>query len=122
MEQFDSAQNEYIDLPAALGRVRGNKKLYRRMLDMFLSSTEFDVLEQCLSQGDLEGAVAPAHAIKGIAGNLSFIKLFDTSTALLESLRNNSYSDALAQTYRQALQQTQVAVKALAQDLDAQLS
>ncbi len=39
---------EYIDLDAALGRVRGNKGLYGRMLGMFTASEEFGALEEAI--------------------------------------------------------------------------
>ena len=36
---------KFIDLDTGLGRIRGNKKLYKRMLGMFAASEEFGKLE-----------------------------------------------------------------------------
>lgn len=111
---------EYVDMDSALNRVRGNKMLYRKMLDMFLSSKEFDALEEALGAGDNQRAGEIAHAIKGMTGNLSFTKLFETSTELMNQMRQGGDADpdTLA-SYREAFATTFSMVKELAAELDA---
>lgn len=105
--------SEYIDLESALGRVRGNRKLYARMLGMFTGSEEFGAFEQAIKAGDLARAGEVAHGIKGITGNLGFTKLFDTSNELMVQLRAGSYDAALLESYYAALEGTRASVQAL---------
>ena len=80
-------RNDYINLEEGLGRVRDNKKLFRKMLGMFLESGEFASLEESLTQKEYDKAADYAHAIKGITGNLGMTELFRISTKMMEDLR-----------------------------------
>jgi len=105
-EQFSPAIREYIDVETGLGRVRGNKALYGRMLQLFLSSAEFDALEANLAEGDLAKAGEVAHAIKGMTGNLGLEKLFTLSSGLVTQLREGAADEAALGEYRAVLQKT----------------
>lgn len=118
---FDIKQEDYIDLDTALGRVRGNKKLYRRMLDLFFGSEEFENLEKSLGTEDLDTSAKFAHAIKGMTGNLGMDILFEASTKLMNELREGIKDEQTIQHYRAAYQNTLVAAKELAEELDATL-
>ena len=109
----------YINLEDGLKRVRGNKALYAKMLALFLGNKEMDMLEEKLAGGDLEGAAAVAHAIKGMTGNLSLTELFAASTALLESLSSGRREEDLIARYREAAQKTLEAAKELEAELKA---
>lgn len=110
-------QTPYINLEEGLKRVRGNKALYARMLSLFLANKEMEMLEEKLAGGDLEGAAAVAHAIKGMTGNLSLTALFTASTALLESLGAGRREEDQLARYREAAQKTLEAAKALEAEL-----
>ncbi len=62
-----------IDVETALGRVRGDRRLYRKMLMNVARdhAGDADRIESSLASGDLEAARATAHTLKGVAGNLS---------------------------------------------------
>ncbi len=77
----------YVNVEVGLGRVRGNTKIYARMLGLFLKSEEFAQLEQSLEAGDIERAADLAHAIKGMTGNLALDALFELSTKMMGQLR-----------------------------------
>ena len=77
----------YVDMDGALQRMRGNKKLYARMLELFLQGTEVQAFEEHYAAGDMEAAGRDVHAIKGVTGNLSLTPLFDASVELLGLLR-----------------------------------
>lgn len=98
--------NQYADLDAALQRLRGDKKIYGQMLVLFLTSKEFSALEESLAAGDYEKSAQLAHTIKGVTGNLSLTLLFDTSTALLNELRDGIYQEVTLSSYRDALVKT----------------
>lgn len=87
---FDYTNEEikkYIDVNDGMNRVRNNKKLYTRMLKMFLESEEFDKLKTALVAEDYDNAEKVAHSIKGITGNLSLQVLFETSINLMKQFK-----------------------------------
>jgi HPt (histidine-containing phosphotransfer) domain-containing protein len=111
-----------LNLEEGLSRVRGNKKLFRRMLSLFDASEEFQKLQALLDAKDYPQAGDVAHTIKGMVGNLSMTALFETSTVLMNELRQGVYDDAHIAQYQDALDQTRVRVKALEAELDAELA
>ncbi len=96
----------YIDIESGLSRVRGNKVLFKKMLQMFLASTEFEKFDACLASGDIAGAGDVAHAIKGMTGNLSLTALFEVSSTLMQQLRDGVADDTLISEYRDVLKNT----------------
>lgn len=112
-------QNELIDLDSALARLRGNKALYRKMLGMFLASTEPALLEESLNANDYAKAGDLAHAIKGMTGNLSLNAVFESSTKLMNECRGGEPSLETVEDYRLAYEQTVAAVQAFINDFDS---
>lgn len=113
---------EYIDIDSALNRVRGNKKLYRRMLGMFLDSTEFGALDAAITANDYPRAAEVAHGIKGMTGNLSLGPLFDSSVDLMAKFREGVADSAAIELYRKNLEETKKAIAACITELDAELN
>ena len=111
-------REDCINLSEGLARVRDNKKLFRRMLGMFLDSEEFAAMDSYLSQKDYAKAADSAHAIKGMTGNLSLTALFTTSTTLMEELRQGIASEATEAAYRAAYAQTRVFVGEIIDELE----
>ncbi len=112
--------NRFVDMDGALARMRGNKKLYRRMLGMFLASEEFAALEAALASGDYARAADVSHAIKGMVGNLSMPALFEASTLLNAQLKSGAPDEAAVRDYDAAYQATREHVEALAAQIDAE--
>jgi HPt (histidine-containing phosphotransfer) domain-containing protein len=106
-------------MPQALERVRGNKTLYRRMLNLFLDSPEFALLEERLASKDYEKAAVTAHTIKGMTGNLSLNAIFELSAALMSECRQGAPNAETITQYREAYQKTVAAVKEVAAEIDA---
>lgn len=92
----------YLDLDAGLARVRGNQKIYKRMLGLFLESGEFAAFEEAMAAQDYPRAAEVAHGIKGMTGNLGFTKLYETSAELMVQLRAGPADEALLADYRDA--------------------
>jgi HPt (histidine-containing phosphotransfer) domain-containing protein len=111
----------YINVNEALARVRDNKKLFRRMLGLFMESGEFAALEDSLMQKDYAKAADAAHAIKGITGNLALTELFKISTRMMEELRQGIASEESQADFRAAYSQTRIYVEEVMQELDGQL-
>ncbi|AFM26218.1 response regulator [Desulfomonile tiedjei] len=79
-----------IDISAGLKRLSGNRGLYRQLLIDFgkkyiLVPSEIDSL---IEQGDLSTAADKAHALKGLAGNLSANGIFVAARELESAIKN----------------------------------
>jgi len=111
----------YINLAEGLGRIRGNKALYVKMLGMFLGSKEVHMLEKSLLAAENpEEAADLAHTVKGLTGNLSLTALYETSNALMVALKAGKWDDTLTEQYRQALEKTLERTTELKQRLEAE--
>ncbi len=112
---FETTANDrfirYINIEEGLGRVRGNKSLYKRMLSMFMEADELGVLETSLLEKNYNEAAKSAHAIKGIAGNLSLTMLFEISNELVRELRNGELNEKTVSEFQTTLERTRSAVK-----------
>lgn len=76
-----------IDVQAGIQRFSGNKALYEKYLYEFFENEYFDRLEKALLEEKKEEAFQSAHALKGIAGNLSIQSFYDAICPLVEALR-----------------------------------
>ncbi|MCL2821006.1 MAG: Hpt domain-containing protein [Oscillospiraceae bacterium] len=101
--------SEYIDVPDALKRIGGSMDLYKRLLNQFTGGDHIDPLEEALSVGALDEASRLIHTLKGVAANLSLIKLSSVSKELEDKLKNGlDHGDAfkeLKHTYDETSQQ-----------------
>jgi len=69
---------QYIDTEKALGRIRGNAKLFKMLLTQFLATrSQFEQLQNEIASNDREAASKTVHALKGVAANLSMPALYD---------------------------------------------
>ena len=64
-----------------------SEKFIERMIGKFLQDESFADLCKELEAGNREEAFRAAHTLKGVCANLSFTKLFDSSSRLTEELR-----------------------------------
>ena len=108
---------DLIDSAAGLGRLQGNKGLYKRMLNLYIQSKEPEAFEQALADNDTDRASAVMHSIKGVAGNLALTALFDISSELMIQLRDGIADPELIGQYREILKATNGAAEALAAEL-----
>lgn len=83
-----------IDIQDALARFMGNDTLLMRFLLNFPQDPNFQNLKQAMKEQNMEAAYQAAHALKGVAGNLSMTELFRQSCAITEDLRNKELSSA----------------------------
>jgi len=111
-------RDDCIDIKEGLARVRDNKKLFRRMLGLFMESGEFAAFEDSLMQGDLTKAADVAHAIKGMTGNLSLTELFKISAKMMEELRQGIASEELQAAFRVAYSQTRMYVEEVMKEME----
>ncbi|MDR2771149.1 MAG: Hpt domain-containing protein [Clostridiales Family XIII bacterium] len=111
--QYPSDFEEYIDIESGLKRVAGSVKIYIKILNSFLNTEEFDKLTANLAAGDIESAVATAHGIKGMSGNLSLTKLYNETVAFEAKLKQGVYETAEKDGFDATTEKTRAYLKIL---------
>jgi HPt (histidine-containing phosphotransfer) domain-containing protein len=111
--------NEYVDAGEGLKRVAGNQGIYVRLLRSYLASPEFDKLKEQAANGDIEGAAATAHGIKGIAGNLSLAKLYNITIEFEGQLKQGTFEEGTSELFFQAHEKTKEYVTTLIEKLES---
>lgn len=72
---IDVAQLPLLDFPEGIGRVEGNAVLYTKLLNGFATGKRWAEFEQAWQSGTQKELLAVVHKIKGLAGNLAFVRL-----------------------------------------------
>jgi two-component system, sensor histidine kinase and response regulator len=78
-----------IDVPAALNRLMGNRRLLDKLLHDFAANNT-DVtgkIRHAIESNDLVSAQTTVHTLKGVAGNLSAVEVFTLAQALEAAIR-----------------------------------
>ena len=90
--------HEYVDVQDALKRIGGSMDLYKRLLKQFSGGDHIDPLEEALSTGAMEEASRLIHTLKGVAANLSLVKISTLSSELEHKVKNGlEHSDTFAE-------------------------
>lgn len=83
-----------IDYNEALDRVDGCVELYEKLAFKYLDDSHYVDLVAAMEVKDFDEAYKAAHALKGIAGNLSFKDLYISSAEVSEALFQGEYQAA----------------------------
>ena len=85
-----------VDTAAALRRLMGNRDLLVRLLRDFASEHAADPehIRASVARGDLDGARAAVHRLKGVAGNLAAQQVFASAVTLESALRQGTPFEA----------------------------
>ena len=92
---------EYIDLQDGLGRIRGNRKIYKTLLQSFLNKNNMEELKTQIVENNLEDAAKSVHTIKGVSANLSLTALNKSMIELEAQVKTGSYKE---ETYKESLE------------------
>ena len=84
----------YINFEEGVKRVVNNTGLYIKMIERFKDDVNIGDLELAMAEKDFQKAQTAAHALKGLAGNLSFTGLFNQTAELDAQLKNILLSPA----------------------------
>ena len=99
-----------ISVDAALERFLGNSALVLKFVMRFPEDENFPNLKRAMDCGDVKGAFVAAHTLKGVTGNLSMDKLYETVSKMVEDLREGNLDAAavrmeeLEKQYAQTIQ------------------
>lgn len=84
-ECYTAIGGDYDDV---LGRLR-SEKMIEKFVFKFLDDLSYELLCSSMREQNREEAFRAAHTIKGICQNLSFTRLYNSSSKLCEALRNS---------------------------------
>lgn len=93
MITVDCLKEYGADVDEGLKRCMGNEMLYLRLVATIPSEITFQQLQESLQKGDLDAAFEKAHALKGVAGNLSLTPLYQPIVEITEHLRAREAMD-----------------------------
>ena len=89
---------ELVNVQDALKRIGGSLDLYKRLLNQFTGGDHINPLEEALSTGALDEASRLIHTLKGVAANLSLVKLSTVASELEHKVKNGiDHSDSFAE-------------------------
>lgn len=78
---------------SALSRLR-KETTVQKFIFKFLNDPSYDMLIRSMETDDLEEAFRAAHTLKGVCQNLSFDRLYESSSRLTEALRARNMLEA----------------------------
>ncbi len=105
MEQLLEKLKDWgIDLNGVRARFLNDDALYLDCLQEFSQDTCFEELDTAVQAQEYAAAFEHAHTLKGVAGNLGLIPLYDALSDLTECLRAQNYG-RLEDVYQQMLQE-----------------
>ena len=80
-----------IDYDDAMDRFGGNAELFFRLARKYLDGDNYARLVSAMEMHDFDEAYRQAHSLKGVAGNLSFTKLYTIAAEIASNLREGEY-------------------------------
>lgn len=82
------------DFDEVLGRLR-REQLVQKFVYKFLDDKSFQLFETSMEQKNYEEALRAVHTLKGIAQNLFFTQLFESSQIITKALKENDVDTAI---------------------------
>ena len=82
------------DFDEVLGRLR-REETVQKFAFKFLDDKSFSLFESSIGSKDYEDALRAVHTLKGICQNLSFTKLFESSSLVTNALKENDWNKAV---------------------------
>ena len=89
-ECYTALEGDYEEV---VGRLY-SEALVKKFVGKFLADQSYQLLESSLRSEDFEEAFRAAHTLKGVAQNLSFTRLYQSSHEITEALRTKQYDQA----------------------------
>ena len=81
------------DFDEVLGRLR-REQIVQKFMYKFLDDKSFHLFEASVENKDYEEALRAVHTLKGICQNLSFTRLFESSSLMTKALKENDWDKA----------------------------
>ena len=109
-ECYAALEGDYAGVTSRLP----SEKFVQKFVLKFVNDGSYDLLLRSMEAEDYAEAFRAAHTIKGVCQNLDFTKLYQSSSALSEALRNGFTPEApaLAERVKADYRQTVEAIRA----------
>ncbi len=91
--KLDDLRTLGVNVDEGIDRCLGNEAFYLQMLDRALDDPKFEKLGKAISNPDLDEAFELAHALKGVAANLSLTALHNSLSVITDKLRDRTQMD-----------------------------
>lgn len=88
-----------INYEDGVKRFSGYEEIYEKYLQRLIANTDFLHISIAMGQEKYTEAFEYAHALKGLLGNLSIERLYETISTFIEYLRNECNIPAAIQLY-----------------------
>lgn len=105
------------DVDEAISRLAGDESLYVRCLAAFVEDQTMIELEESLRNESWDDVFTAAHALKGVAGNMGFIPLFQASAEMVVLIRSGR-TDELQLAYQKIKQSYDRIFEAICDNID----
>ncbi|MDD3164360.1 MAG: hypothetical protein PHS97_00690 [Oscillospiraceae bacterium] len=86
-----------IDMADGVRRFAGDLDGYTETLQLFLTKNNLAEIRRCIETGDEANLKEYTHALKGMAGGLGLLRLFEVVSDVYARLRDGSMTDAAAE-------------------------
>ena len=97
MDKLEKLAAWGADIPGPMQRLLNDKELYDNCLQMFVGDENFAALGESVKAKDYAKAFNEVHTLKGVAGNLGLVPMFNVLSTMTEALRAKDYSKVDAQ-------------------------
>ena len=87
MMTLEELNEKGVNVDSALERFMGNEELFRSFLKSLPQEPSYQEMMDAITQNDIEQAFDCAHRLKGILGNLSLVKVYNSICVIVEELR-----------------------------------
>jgi len=91
---------DYIDLKDGMKRLRGNRTVYKSIMQRFLGNNNMELLKEQIHARNFNEAKKTVHSIKGVSANMSLTAFNKSIVELEQQIKSGSYDDG---TYRDVL-------------------
>lgn len=82
------------DFDEVMGRLR-REQTVQKFMYKFLEDKSFSLFEESMANENYEEALRAVHTMKGICQNLSFTRLFESSSLITKALKENDWNKAV---------------------------
>lgn len=85
------AEKTGMDLEGTSARFGGMDALVIKFLHKFSTDESFPALSRAVSENDYAAIETAAHTLKGVAGNLGFMNLYEINQKIVDAVRGKQY-------------------------------
>lgn len=83
-----------VNVNEGISRLNGDRETYERLLMRFLEDGSYADMCRAIEAQDVKSAFLYAHSLKGVSGNLSLTRIYESILPLVEELRAGKLENA----------------------------